>query len=233
MGNAGFGQKVFPIAYLNAALSYSGIYSINGSPIDLWINEFISGSFHLHNTIEEFVISLSDSLTREMRPFEFEEGTIIHVAGYHKSNNQSYLEHWHISNTGLMADGYYEVPLTNFHYSNDFNSRINQEQREIIIRLEENPSFHQFYINGFPPGRISAMHLKSVMDYALGQIWGNTGWMFRKPTNLFESSNIVKLYYTFVSELFKMSDHNALYIGGDTQIYLISRPQDLDLSGLV
>ncbi|MFN8306158.1 MAG: hypothetical protein U0T79_05255 [Ferruginibacter sp.] len=227
-GNAGFGQKVFSIQYLNAGLSYSGSYKIDGLPADEWLTQFITGAVFLHSTIGDFVNALSERLTAQMRDDEFSAGTIIHIAGYHKVENESYLEHWHISNMRLQGDGYYTKPENNFHHSNDFNSRTNEEHRKILIALDRSSTDHQFYINGFPPGRISAVHLKFTIDQALNQIWDTPGWNFRKPTNQFESNTIVKLYFHLIAELFKISDHNALYIGGDTQTLLIPTPQDLN-----
>jgi hypothetical protein len=227
-GNAGFGQKVFPIPHLNAALAYSGAYGINNESIDIWMTNFISGSVFTNQTINEFVTDLTATLTAEMSQNEFGQGNIIHIAGYQKTDNFNHLEHWHIANMGLQQDGDYSIPANNFHNGNDFNSRKVQSNREFLIQLDEDPINHQFYINGFPPGRISALRLKHSIDNTLNQIWNHPEWMFRKPVNLFESASIVKLYYTFIAELFKISDHAALYIGGETQTYLIPAPQNLN-----
>lgn len=69
-GNAGFGQKVFPIPHLNASLAFSGVYSINGKSVDRWMNEFITNSFFTSETIEEFTKELAERINREMLDFE-------------------------------------------------------------------------------------------------------------------------------------------------------------------
>jgi hypothetical protein len=194
------------------------------------MSEFIAGSFFINSTISEFVTSLSDELSRVMRDDDFDQGNIIHVAGYSQSDGTSSLEHWHISNMGLQPDGLYSPPVRRFHYSNDFNSKTVQRDREILIMLDQDSINNQFYINGYPPGRISAMTLKSILERVFLDIWSNQNWLFKKPSNLFESSSIVKICYYLVAELFKMSDHNALFIGGETQTYLIAVPQNLDKS---
>lgn len=118
--------------------------------------------------------------------------------------------------------------MASFKYSNDFHSRLKKSDRELLVKLDEDPVFHQFYINGFPPGRMSAMHIKSVLDKALNNIWNLPKWGFNKPQNLFEVSAVLELYFHIVSELFKMSEYNALYIGGKIQSHLIPVPQNID-----
>jgi len=226
-GNAGFGQKVFPIPHLNSSLAYSGIYTINGQEVDNWINGFISGSFFTVGSIEEFTSQLTDRLNNEMRDHELSEITIIHIAGYSNIENNSHAEHWHISNTGLLEDGSYSQAEANFHYSNDFNSRLNINQRALLTQFDNNPLNHQYYINGFPPGRISSVVIKRTIDNALNYIWEQPNWQFNRPNNIFEFANIVRLYFDFVIRLFLMSNYNALYIGGEIQTHLIPVPQDL------
>lgn len=227
-GNAGFGQKVFPIPYLNASLAYSGVYTIDRINIDTWMNDFIArASFHT-KTIEQFTSDLSESMTKEMRKLEHSEITIIHIAGYQKVDYKSYAEHWHIANTTLKDDGSYLIPTNGqFHFCNDFNSRTNIEQHNFIKHMEEKSQSHQYYINGFPAGRMSAQIIKQSIDEALKYIWERADWNFRKPNNIFEFSNLVKLYFDFVTRLFPMSDYNAMYIGGEIQTHLIPAPQDL------
>jgi hypothetical protein len=230
VGNAGFGQKVFPVPHLNAGITFTGSYEIDGNSVDIWMNEFISSSFFTLSTIEDFVKYLTESLNREMRAAEFAQGCIIHVAGYSHSDGVSFLEHWHISNMRLQDDGNYSIPELTFHFGNDFNSRTVQKDRETVILLDDNPENNQFFINGYAPGRISTMALKEILETMFSQIWNNPQWQFRKPSNLFESASLVKIYYYLVSELFKMSNHHALIVGGETQTYLISVPQNLDKS---
>lgn len=232
-GNAGFGQKVFPIPHLNSGLAYSGSYNINGSTVDKWITEFISGSFHLFETIENFAFGLRDSLTREMREHELEFCTIIHIAGFQQMDSMSHIEHWHISNTGLFPDGSYDKPSKEFKCQCDFNTRLNQQHREYIIQNQSDYIYRQYFINGLSSGRISANQLIHVLELTLNDIWSKSGNNFRKPENIFETGNIIKLYFEIVKQLFKMSDYNALYIGGDVQTHLIPAPQNLDLNSWV
>lgn len=226
-GNTGFGQKIFPIPHLNSSLAYSGTYYIDGRQVDEWMNEFVTGTFFTAKTIEEFTRQLTERMSREMRPNEIDAVSIVHVAGFQKFDNQSYLEHWPISNTGLQGDGNYSKPGTGFSCLNDFNSRTKKEHRDFLIRMDETSFNHVMYINGIPEGRMSYMHIKNEMDKVLNDIWNKKGWNFRPPENLFESASIVKLQFDFVSQRFKLSHHNALYIGGEIQTNLIPVPQDL------
>jgi hypothetical protein len=227
-GNKGFGQKVFPVPHLNASLAYSGCYTINRESIDIWINNFISGSFFTISSIEEFTKQLAEKMTREIQEDEISKITIVHITGYNKYKNKSYAEHWHISNTILNPqDDSYSAPTNKFHFTNEFNSRTNQVQRNLLKQFDADTAIHQYYIDGFPIGKISSVVIKMTIDNALNHIWGNPDWQFRRPSNIFEFSNVVKLYYDFVIRLFPMSDYNAMYIGGEVQTHLIPVPQDL------
>ncbi len=227
-GNVGFGQKIFPIPHLNASLAYSGVYSINGQRIDTWINNFVSGAFFTANSIEEFAKQLANRMTSEMRENEISEISIVHIAGYSKRDDQSHAEHWHIANTTLNEDGSYSAAKTEFHYHNDFNSRINPDQRKLLVQFDSNSSYHQYYINGFPPGRMSSVAIKQSIDKTLNSIWEQQPtWKFNRPDNIFEFSTLVKLYFDFVIRLFPMSDYPAMYIGGEIQTHLIPAPQNL------
>ncbi|MBY0534515.1 MAG: hypothetical protein K2P88_01595 [Chitinophagaceae bacterium] len=231
-GNAGFGQKVFPIPHLNAGLAYSGTYYINGSTVDTWVTNFITGSFYLYNTIEEFTSELCNRLSTEMREHELNVCTILHIAGYSHFDSKSYVEHWHISNTSLLSDGSYDMPSNEFKFSCDFNSRLNQQHRAQIIQNQNDYFYRQYFINGLSAGRISANQLIQVLEQSLNEIWSRDDNRFRKPANIFETGNIIKLYFELVIQLFKMSDYNALYIGGEVQTHLIPVPQNLDLDSL-
>jgi hypothetical protein len=226
-GNTGFGQKVFPIPHLNATLAYTGVYSIENKPLDVWMNEFIAGAFFTVSSIEEFVKELCDQMSRNMVDDELSTITIVHIAGYHQVDGTSHCEHWHISNSGLNEDGTYTRISEHFRYSNDFNSRLNKEDLEFLKSFDKESTGHQWYINGYPPGRMSAHALKQVIDRGLAYIWNNKEWEFHPPKNIFEFSNIVKLYFHAVSTVFQMSDYKAMYVGGETQTYLIPAPQNL------
>ena len=64
-GNAGFGQKVFPISFLKAGVTYSGLYEIGGQDIDDWLNQFIRNESFITNSIELFVENLCNQLNLE------------------------------------------------------------------------------------------------------------------------------------------------------------------------
>lgn len=230
-GNAGFGQKIFPIPHYQSSLAYSGCYTINGINADSWINEFITGSVHSTSTLEEFCSQITTSLNSSLREHEFKVGTIIHIAGYLTKDGLSYIQHWHISNTGLDPQtGLYSTPADSFHLVSDFDSLRVAHHRELLKSIDSNPTEHQFYINGFPPGRISAVIIKHHIDHAFAEIWNNPNWKFKEPKSIFEFSHLVRIYFQLVINLFPMSEYNALYVGGDIQINTIPTPQNLNLT---
>lgn len=143
-------------------MAYSGCYYINGNTVDQWINEFIAGSYFSSDSISEFTEQLTTRMSTEMREEELSQVSIVHIAGYQQYEEHSHAEHWHISNTVLNADGTYSRAQDAFHFSNDFNSRTQVDQRLLLRSFDENPLNHQYYINGFPPGRISAIYQNSA-----------------------------------------------------------------------
>lgn len=231
-GNAGFGQKLFPIPNFNACIAYTGAYSINNQEIDQVLNEFVIGQSHICSTIHEVVLELTSILNREMNDIEFSIPTIIHVAGYQNQGNVCSVEHWHISNTGLNDDGTYQPARDEFIFHNDFDSYNNPANRNLIIQMENSSQIYQFFINGYPPGRISIMILMESINQSIHRILSNGNWNFRAPKNLFEFASQIKLSFYVVCELFKMSDYNALYVGGEIQTYLLPKPQNIDTSPL-
>jgi hypothetical protein len=223
-GNSGFGQKIFPISYLRAGLAYSGLYYLSGKDIDEWMIKYIENAQYTSHTIEEFAKTLTQQLTNE---FKSEEPAIIHICGYSKRETGSHVEHWHIANTNLdEVSGNYSYK-GHFDCSNDFNSETQSRQREMLEMFDTNSHFHQFYINGFPPARISLMAIKKSIENLLPQIAAQETWSFRAPKNIFETANYLKMYLGLVEQLFKMSDYEALFVGGETQTYLIPAPYDL------
>lgn len=231
-GNAGFGQKLFPIPNFNACIAYTGAYSINNQELDQVLNEFVIGACHVYSSIYEIVEALTSLLNTTMNEIEFDIQTIIHVAGYQNQGDVCSVEHWHISNTGLNDDGTYQPTRGEFIFHNDFDSYNNPHHRNLIIQMENRSQIYQFFINGYPPGRISIRIIMESINESIQRILSNANWNFRAPRNLFEFASQIKLSFYVVCELFKMSDYNALYVGGEIQTYLLPKPQNLDLTPL-
>lgn len=227
-GNTGFGQKVFPVAHLNAGLAYSGTYNIDGRSVDEYINDFIRGSFHTTQTIHEFTELLTERLNSDMRDSELDEITIIHIVGYGVVEHQSYCYHWHISNTGLDDQGNYIPAQKKFHLHNDFNSETDSGQRGLVRNFATDERSYQLYINGFPPGRKAYSVIRAQMEHVLNYFYDELSYGFHRPKNIFEVVSIVKLYFEFVAQLFKISKYRALYIGGEIQSHLIPEPQNIN-----
>ncbi|MFN9109692.1 MAG: hypothetical protein ACK5XN_06445 [Bacteroidota bacterium] len=225
-GNSGFGQKVFPVPYLNAGVAYSGLYEIGGQDIDDWMNEFINDESFIKGSIEDFVQNLTKRLNADFKG-SLTDMAIIHICGYSKYNFVTHCEHWHISNSSLDKKTGNYSRNERFEYHIDFNSRTSKENLHLLKSFDIHPNNNQFFINGFPPARISFMAIKKQLEDIIVQITNREKWSFRPPKNLFETSNYIKIYFSIIGELFKMSDHEALFVGGETQTYLIPAPSDL------
>lgn len=223
-GNSGFGQKVFPIQHLNAGLSYSGIYKINGVELDNWMSNFIDNDSFISSSIEEFVINLTRALNLEYNSEE--QLSIIHVCGYQKDEYLANCQHWHISNANLIEDTGEYSPKGSFEYHLDFDTG-REEDLQKLISFEPHPNNNIFFSNGYPPGRISMMAIRSLLEQLFVNITSQEKWKFRPPRNIFESASQVRLYYHILGEMFRLSDYDALFVGGETQIHIIPAPSNL------
>jgi hypothetical protein len=229
-GNAGFGQKVFPIPHLNAGLAYSGVYTIGGVELDKYMNDFIKAEYFCSKSIGDFTKSLLDALHRDIRDYERNEVTIIHIAGFNEMNGRSHCEHWHISNTGTDSRGEYLPAENHFHLSNDFNTQTNRAHRiELRVFVESEGITYRSIYNGFAPGRMVFATIKKYLDDIFAVIWDQKDMKFQAPKNIFEFAHILKTHYEIVGKLFQLSNYSALYIGGETQTHLIPLPQNIDL----
>lgn len=226
IGNSGFGQKIFSIPYLNSGIAYSGLYNINGIDIDEWMKNFILNESFIYSDIMSFVSNLTKTLNQEYKGEE-NDIAIMHICGYSKIENNSYCEHWHISNGKLGSDGNYSSS-GNFDFHNDFNTLNSLDDRMKLQNFDLHSNNNQFYLNGFPPARVCLMVIRQQLEALIVEITKSQSWSFRPPNNLFESSNYVKMYFNLIGELFKMSDYQALFVGGETQTILIPAPYDLN-----
>jgi hypothetical protein len=226
-GNSGFGQKVFPIPHLNAGLSYSGIYTIDGLDLDDWMSQFILNESFISNTLEDFVENLTRALTTYIPGHA--SVTILHVCGFYTLDYTSYCKHWHISNSDLDPNTGSYIIKNDFSCNCDFDS-FNEGDLEKLTNLDLNPFNNQLYLNGYPPGRTSLLAIRTMLEDIIYRITLIDNWDFRAPKNIYESATLIRLYYHILGEMFKLSDHNAMYVGGETQIHLIPAPSNLKKS---
>lgn len=227
--NAGNGQKIFPIPHLNASLVFSGSHTINGEPIGSWMKNFIEWSQLYLSTINEFSFHLSDKMNKEMLENEKNTITEVYIAGYQRTENWSYPEHWCISNARRNGDDYYS-PLGYFHDQNNINPGESQYHRYLLRKLDENHFDCQFFINGFPPGKTGdnrSIVAKRKMNEILKYILKREDLKFRWPANLSEFSTIARLHFSFITGLLKMGDGGETYPGGEIHIHEIQAPTAL------
>jgi hypothetical protein len=228
-GDIGNGQKIFPISHLNASLVFSGSNTINGVATGTWMKNFIEWSQLYLTTINDFSFHLFDKMNKEMREDEKNIITEVYIAGYQRTESKSYPEHWCITNARRNGDDYYS-PLGYFHDHNNFQPGEVEYHRALLREMNDDPLKHQFYINGFPLGRIGnnrAMVVKDKIDELLKYILKKEDLKFRCPASLSEFSNVVKLYFDFMTGLLKMEDGGEKYPGGEIHIHEIPAPADL------
>lgn len=226
---AGDGQKIFPIPHLNASLVFSGSNTINGEAIGVWMKYFIEWSQLYLTTMDEFSFHLFDKMNKEMRESEKNIITEVYIAGYQKTENKSYPEHWCISNARRNGDDYYS-PLGYFHDHNNFQPSEVEYHRTLLREMDADPMKYQFFINGFPRGKIGnnrAMAVKDKTDELLTYLLKREDLKFSRPGNLSEFSNVVRLYFDFMKGLLKMDDSSEKYNGSEIHIHEIPPPPNL------
>lgn len=228
--DAGTGQKTFPITYLKAGLTVAGAYSVSGTSMDKWMNEFIQRQQTERNvTLESFSNKLKAELQAKMNPTEKMRGSLIQVAGYVEIENLSHPEFWFISNIHGINEttGEYENVDETFAISEDFWNRDCPQAHLMEAFKDENNFSWQYYINGFSPGRIGYNVVAKKLDSFFSEIWSVKEWKFRQPKSLEEVEILVKLYMKAINDLFLLSDYSTKVIGGETQTHLIKRPDNI------
>jgi hypothetical protein len=96
--------------------------------------------------------------------------------------------------------------------------------------MDADPMKFQFFINGFPRGKIGnnrAMAVRNKTDELLKYMLKREDLKFSRPGNLSEFSNVARLYFELMTRLLKMGDGDEKYPGGEIHIHEIPAPADL------
>ena len=228
--NAGEAKKTFEIPFLNAGLTVAGSYGVGNDPMNVWMPNFIQEQSQIIGLdLKTFSHNLKDTLQTTMTDEQKNGGSIIHIAGYVEENNISHPEFWFVRNVhGINPKtGEYEDIKNEFAISEDFWTRdyINQNLKDTF----QKPNYYsrQIYVNGFTPGRIGFNVLKQELDRFFLGIWRVRDWEFRPPNDIEETELLVKNYMDVIDTLFRLSNYQAKYIGGQTQTYKIKQPDNV------
>lgn len=228
--NAGEAKKTFEIPFLNAGLTVAGSYGVGNDPMNVWMPNFIQEQSLISGLdLKTFSHNLKDTLQNTMTDEQKNGGSIIHIAGYVEENNISHPEFWFVRNVhGINPKtGEYEDIKNEFAISEDFWTRdyINQNLKDTF----QKPNYYsrQIYVNGFTPGRIGFNVLKQELDRFFLGIWRVRDWEFRPPNDIEETELLVKNYMDVIDTLFRLSNYQAKYIGGQTQTYKIKQPDNV------
>jgi hypothetical protein len=230
-GNAGFGQKIFPVPHLNASVAYTGVYWVRDQQLDDWMNNFIEGTRYTGvKNIEELVAELVCRLNSDLTATAKESPIILHIAGYDRVDHKSFARHYHISNCSMQEDGHYGEIRENFNSYKDLDSESGEARRKMST-WKYGEGAHAMYANGEREGRAAFMTMTTEWPKLLDSLWlkQKEGWHFREPKSIYEIASVIRHYFDFVCHLYKMSTHEALYVGGEIQTHYIIAPHDLDL----
>ena len=221
---AGQERKLFPLQFLNAALTVAGSFGVGDLAMREWMERFIQAQRQAScDSLSAFARALGASLQAEMNAGQKASGSIVHIAGYARDAEGFHPEFWHVRNVyGIdQSTGEYRDLRDTFQVGEDFWTRDWQEHN-LGQKFEQGVDW--IYINGFASGRINFWHLQSQMTNFFWQVWSNEAWRFRPPHSLDESVLIVDLYVRTIGVLFRLSDYSAPFIGGTPQTYAIPRP---------
>jgi hypothetical protein len=222
-----FGQKVFPISYLNAGLTIAGTYSVDGKSMNDWMPEFIQSQKEANvTTLESFSEILKTKLQSSLRNYEFELGCMIQISGYSKTNGIMHPELWFIRNIHAINNdtGQYENINETLEISEDF------AKRDLLVHTNlesfncKDHNYDYTYFNGFTPGRIGYNILTHDLNNFFNKIWQNNNWKFRPPSNLTDYKLLLNSQMVIIDTLFQLSDDYGRVIGGTAQFHLISVP---------
>ena len=188
------GKKVFAVDYLNAGLSIAGTYSVDGKPMNIWMDEFIQAQNDAYvSTLRDFSEILQQKLQSSLRENEFEAGCIIQISGYSKTKEIVHPELWFLRNVHSInkETGQYENVDETIAISEDFATRDLLMHTTLETYNFKEQELDYSYFNGFAPGRISYHYLTRNLEDFFNSVWSNTKWKFRPPSNL----NDYKLLY--------------------------------------
>jgi len=221
------GKKVFAIEYLNAGLSLAGTYSVDGTDMNIWMEEFIEAQRVAEvSTLKQFSEILQQRLQSSLRGNEFLLGCMIQISGYSETNGVTHPELWFLRNIHAINSetGQYENSDETIAISEDFATRdllLNTTIDRYNFREHE---FDYSYFNGFAPGRISYHYLTRSLDLFFNYVWSNEIWKFRPPSNLNDYKLLINSYISTIDTLFQLSDEYGRRIGGKPQFHLIPAP---------
>jgi len=224
------GPKIFHIQHLDAYLSISGSYRVNGRDMDQWMPDFIRRCFSSGSpTLSEFAQRLREELESEMRREEKDDGIMIHMTGYVEEGGESHPEFWFVSNmkgidpiTGEYRGIEDHIGVTEYFWTKHC------PKGKLIEKFEAGA--YQIYINGYASGRVGFLMLQDKMRDFFNALWNNPNWKFRPPSSIEETEEWMRLYIDLIGTMFKQSDYFVPYIGGDTQICSIPRPENCVVS---
>jgi len=228
--NAGEAKKTFDIPNLNAGLTVAGSYGVGSTRMDIWMEEFIQKQEGIPEiNLEKFSHNLKNALEVGMTNDQKKGGSIIHIAGYVELDGLFHPEFWFVRNVHKMntKTGEYEDIRQDFAISEDFWTRdyLNHNFKDTFHR----PEFYsrQIYVNGFTPGRIGFNVLKNELENFFTRIWKVKEWKFRPPIDIDETELLVRNYMDVIDTLFRLSNYQAKYIGGQTQTLKIKPPDNI------
>jgi hypothetical protein len=219
------GPKLFDVNIDGGVLALAGSYRVGRQLVDTWIPEVIKAYRGTTNpTLGGFARFLATRLGDEVTDKQREGGHLIQISGYGQSDGTIHPEMWFVRNIAHIdqATGEYVGRLPDFAVSEDFWQRdYLQKATQMAVARGD----YQRYFNGFSPGRIAFNGVTHMLHGLFRQIWEQPGWKFRAPSSLDELASFVKLYMETTCTLFRSSDYDAPYIGGDVQIKTITPPK--------
>jgi hypothetical protein len=223
-------NKNFEVPYLRGGLNVAGCYTVDGIPMDEWMPSFIDDQrTHESQSLERFADHLRLALDCGLNRHEKKVPTFVHLAGYAVESAVYHPEFYSIRNAyRVEPDGNYAGVSESFQASEDFWQRdCKCKSTQTGFLAPPNDYGYQFYINGFPVGRITYMIANQVIAEFLKVLFNvrSPGWNFRPPTAVSESASLVKMVMSIIHGVFELSDYSASVIGGEINLLRIAAPQ--------
>ena len=196
-------KKLFPIPYLNGAISYFGLAAFppKGTTklqyLSNWLPNFINEQSEVSD-LQTFAQNLRDEL-HEVIPLAIlqENASGFHICGY---NSQGLPDFWYFSNIGRMED--FEYLDLKPRYDPPSSHFLERDARKEFGWDGSNPSSvqsgNQLYRNGDIRAHVTAW---KTLDYAFSRLF--TFPNFKQPSSLDEYGEYVKFKFEVIAYFYK------------------------------
>lgn len=211
-------EKIFPINYLNATISYFGLAAFykNGNLVYFsdWLPNFINQQAKTSTSLQIFSNNLRNELNIEIsKDILSKNPSGFHICGY----NNGLPDFWYISNIGKMEGFYYkEIQSRYYEPSSHFLGRDAEKLGWDHLNPNSVKYKEWFYRNG--DIRSHALASEKIDDFMMKLLIFPD---FKLPGSSEDYANYVKFKFEILSYIYKKFAQNEI-IGRPIDVYVVT-----------